>query len=302
VKALLLVETRRVIARRLVKGLVILALAGIALAGIIAAATSHRPSPDVVAAAERQAADNLRECLAGHSVAPQDLPPNVTLDEFCRENIRTEFYYSSNQLNIRDLPNWIQGASFILFVGALVVGASFVGAEWHAGTMTTLLTWEPRRLRVLAAKAVACVAVVFLLAAGLEVVLSLALALVAKTRGITSGLPSGWFRSVVGTIARVGAAAAAASALGLALAMIGRNAAAAMGVSFGYLAIVEGLIRGLKPQWQPWLFGDNLNAFILGGGSLPGGRSVGGAALVLGVYLGVLLFVAAVSFRVRDVN
>jgi len=302
VKALLLVEIRRVIARRLIKGLVILAVAGIALGAIIAAATSHRPSPEVVAAGEQRAADALRECLAGHTIEPQDLPPDVTLEEFCRENVRPEFYYASGGLNLRDLPNWLQGVSFILFVGALVVGASFVGAEWHAGTMTTLLTWEPRRLRVLAAKALACVAVVFVLAAGLEVVLSLVLALVAKTRGITSGLPAGWFRSVVGAIARVGTSSAAASALGLSLAMIGRNAAAAMGVSFGYLAIVEGLIRGLKPQWQKWLFGDNLNAFILGGGSFPGGRSVAAAALVLGLYLGVLLFVAAVSFRVRDVN
>ena len=38
---------------------------------------------------------------------------------------------------------------------AWLLAASFVGAEWHAGTMGTLLTWEPRRLYVLGAKVAA---------------------------------------------------------------------------------------------------------------------------------------------------
>jgi len=37
---------------------------------------------------------------------------------------------------------------------AWVIGASSIGAEWQARSITTLLTWEPRRARVLAAKVV----------------------------------------------------------------------------------------------------------------------------------------------------
>ena len=34
----------------------------------------------------------------------------------------------------------------------IVLGASAVGAEYRAGTVTTILTWEPRRVRLLAAR------------------------------------------------------------------------------------------------------------------------------------------------------
>ena len=39
--------------------------------------------------------------------------------------------------------------AIFLVVGALFAGASVAGAEWRAGSMTTLLTWEPRRVRVI---------------------------------------------------------------------------------------------------------------------------------------------------------
>jgi len=302
VRVLLSVEFRRFAARELVLVLVVAALSGIGMAGVIAAVKSRPPVAELAARAELRAGRELRACLAGKQVSPDELPPGETLEEFCRANIRPENYYGSQQIALRDLPNWIEGVSFILFVGSLVLGASFVGAEWHAGTMMTLLTWEPRRLRVMAAKVIACVVSVFVLAVGLLVALSLTMTLVAATRGITSGLPDGLFGSVAGSVLRSAAAASLASALGLALAMIGRNTAAAMGVTFGYLAIVEGLIRALRPGWQKWLLGDNLSVFIMGRAEGFAGRSLGGAALVLLLYAGVLLLAAATSFRARDVS
>ena len=54
--------------------------------------------------------------------------------------------------------------------------------------MTTLLTWEPRRVRVLMAKSVVAAVCVFVLMALLLAVFALALTLVASTRGITDHL------------------------------------------------------------------------------------------------------------------
>jgi hypothetical protein len=59
---------------------------------------------------------------------------------------------------------WVPGSAdgmlllalFFLVVGALVGGATVAGAEWRAGTVTALLTWEPRRVRVHLARVVAC--------------------------------------------------------------------------------------------------------------------------------------------------
>nr|MDQ3385874.1 hypothetical protein [Actinomycetota bacterium] len=44
----------------------------------------------------------------------------------------------------------------LLAMGAVIGGALVVGGEWKVGTVTTLLTWEPRRGRAIAARFVAC--------------------------------------------------------------------------------------------------------------------------------------------------
>ena len=56
------------------------------------------------------------------------------------------------------LEGVLQGVSGALAVVGWALGASLVGAEFASRSMTTLLTWEPRRGRVFVAKAVAAVA------------------------------------------------------------------------------------------------------------------------------------------------
>jgi len=209
-----------------------------------------------------------------------------------------------SELRLADLPTILEGTSFLFVIGGWLIGASFVGAEWQAGTVTTLLTWEPRRLRVLIAKSIACAVGLVVMVAVLDAVFALVLTLVAQTRGTTAGLADGFLGDVVALILRIAGVSAVGGLLGLAIAMVARNTGAAIGIGFVYLAVVESLMRGLRPGWAPWLLGDNANAFVLGGdpSSLMTGRSVGEAALVLGLYVAGLLVVAAASFRARDVG
>jgi len=86
------------------------------------------------------------------------------------------------------LPDILKGTSIPLIIASWLLGASFIGADWHAGTVATLLTWEPRRVRVILTKAVACIVVMFALAVGLQPLLSVALAVVAELRGSTEGV------------------------------------------------------------------------------------------------------------------
>lgn len=211
---------------------------------------------------------------------------------------------ASYTFSLVDLRNILEGTSFLLSIGGWVVGASFVGAEWQAGTMTTLLTWEPGRGRILATKAVACAVGLFVIAAALQAVFGLVLWLVAATRGTTVGADAGWLWGVVGVGARAGAVATLFGLLGLSVAMVARNSGAALGIGFAYLAVIEGLIRGLRPGWQSWLLGDNAGLFIVGHPSpgSPVGRSAAGAAGVLALYGAFLLWIAATSFRTRDVG
>jgi ABC-type transport system involved in multi-copper enzyme maturation permease subunit len=320
--ALLGVEVRRALARRMLLALIVLALGGVAVGGLITFVKSHPPSADVISQAQAQADADVQRCLNGRYVREKDLPPNTTLDEWCHQNITARNYYSSSTFHLWDLDNWLQGVSFLLVAGALAMGASFVGAEWHAGSMTTLLTWEPRRLRVLVAKTIAIAAVAFVVTIGLQAALSLVLTLVAVTRGDTAETGGAWLWSVVGSGLRISATASIASVMGLAVAMIGRNVSAALGGIFVYVAVIEQIFRAIRMKFGMWLLGDNVAVFITGRPrtfydqtvtSFPGGgqsmavsqpnvRTVGQAAVIVGLYAVVLLVAAAWSFRARDVN
>jgi ABC-2 type transport system permease protein len=171
--------------------------------------------------------------------------------------------------------------------------------------MTTLLTWEPRRVRVLAAKLAVVSALAFVGYLLLQAILGLILAPTAVFKGTTEGVGGEWFRHVISFLLRGGATAAIAATFGAALATIGRNTAAALGVAFGYFAIVEPLLRALRPKWQPWLLVDNVATFTLGSSGSNAefsSRSATGAGLLIGVYAIALAAAAVAVFRARDVT
>jgi ABC-type transport system involved in multi-copper enzyme maturation permease subunit len=214
------------------------------------------------------------------------------------------FFQSSSALEgflLVDFEDVLLGTSVMIVILGWVLGATAVGAEWHYRSMTTLLTWEPRRIPVLVAKLVAATLMAFLISMFLQLWLLGTLAPAALYGGSTEGADAGWFFDVVTLMARVGLVASLGSAMGAALAYIGRNTAAALGAGFAYLAIVEGLIRGLKPEWQRWLIGDNAATVIGGSDEIIIGRSIGGAAVMIAFYALLLALVAGAFFKSRDV-
>jgi hypothetical protein len=112
-------------------------------------------------------------------------------------------------------------------------------------------------------------------------------------------------RDVAGTVLRIGVASAFGAALGVTLAMIGRNTAAALGVAFGYIAIVESLLRGFIPKISSSLLSTNLVVFVDGkaGTSETGSViAVGKASITIAIYAAALFVVALALFRTRDVT
>jgi hypothetical protein len=157
---------------------------------------------------------------------------------------------------------------------------------------------------VLAAKVAACLAAVFALSVGLQALLGAVLAVDAAAQGSTAGADGVWLAETAGVVFRVSLLSAIFAGFGFGLASVGRNTAAALGAGFGYLVIVENIVRGLRPQWTPWLLTDNAGMLILASpGDFPMlGRSTVGAGLYLGFLAAVLLGVAAAFFRSRDVH
>jgi hypothetical protein len=204
--------------------------------------------------------------------------------------------------HIRDALLAVDGFVIVLL---FVLGATFIGAEWHTGSMATLLTWEPRRVRVFVAKAAA--AAIFAFAATLGVLAFLALALLpaAIFHGTTAGAGGGWLLSTLGLVLRGGAVGMFAAVIGLAVASLGRNTAAALGGAFVYFVFIEQLIRGLRPRWQPWLLSDNVATFLLGhapDSSSLFPRSPAAAALWLCVIAFAIGGTSLLAFHRRDVT
>jgi len=244
------------------------------------------------------------KCSQGeYGVPAQDIPPGESLQSFCEANISTAPLPNPEYplVHIRDA---ILGVLGFLIVLALVLGATFIGAEWHAGSMATLLTWEPRRARVFAAKAAAAAIFVILATLALLTFLALALLPAALFRGTTAGADGGWLLSTVGLALRGSVIASAAAVIGLAVASLGRNTAAALGGAFVYFAILEPFTRALRPKWQPWLLSDNVATFVLA--HAPDGATFTRSPIVAALWLGVITIALAgaslLAFQRRDVS
>jgi hypothetical protein len=212
--------------------------------------------------------------------------------------------YLTPEYELSSFPDVLKGSSLVLLSVAWMLGASAIGAEWHAGHVTTILTWEPRRGRVMAAKIVASLTSVFVLSLAVQAVLGIALAIDAAGRGSTAGVDASWLSEAAAVALRVALLSSIFAGFGFALASVGRNTAVALGVGFGYLVIVENLVRGLRPQWTPWLLTDNAGLFVVGSQTdVPLlGRTVAGAGLYLAAVAVALLLGASGTFRARDVT
>lgn len=202
------------------------------------------------------------------------------------------------------LPDVLMGTSLVLVSVAWILGASSIGADWHAGHVTTILTWEPRRGRVMLAKIAASLASVFVVSLVIQALLGAALAVAAAFEGSTAGADAAWLAESAGVALRVALLSTIFAGFGFGLASAGRNTAVALGVGFGYLVIVENLVRGLRPQWTPWLLTENAGLFIVDSPiDFPLlARSTVGAGMYLAAVGAVLLLVASGLFRARDVN
>ena len=193
-------------------------------------------------------------------------------------------------------------AAAVLALAGLVAGASVIGAEWRAGTMPLLLTWEPRRKRVLAAKAVATFVTAVGVAAALEVLFVAALVPAAALRGTMDGVDLAWTADLAFAGLRIAFLTGVAATTGFALAAIGRNTTVALGAAFVQLNLVENLLRGLRPGWSGWLIGENATVFLADAAlsDVPFDRSTLGAAVILATYALGLLAVALALFQRRD--
>ena len=221
------------------------------------------------------------------------------------------------------LPESLVGtlmAGFPFFGGvlALMLGVLTLGSEYGWGTLKTLFTQGPGRLKVFGAKLIAVAA-----ALGLFVLVAYALGAVsswaiAAAEGADASWPSAWL--LVRGLAGGWLIFAAWAALGMLLAVVTRGTALATGIGILYAFVVEGLLSVLAGEISVL---DRLVEFFVrangyslvsalgvsadevsdnGPGSFSGPFVAGGqATLVLAVYTAAFVLVAAWLLRRRDV-
>src|SRR4029079_9965827 len=110
-------------------------------------------------------------------------------------------------------------------LGGFFGGASVAGAEWRAGTITTVLTWEPRRVRLHLTRTAACAILAALISLVLQSVFLAAFLPSVFAHGSTAGVDAAWVSSLVIAMLRSSLLTAMAAMLGVALATLGRNTA-----------------------------------------------------------------------------
>lgn len=304
---LLHAELRRISARRLVQLLVLLiGLAAIA-GGLLAFLTTSSLSGSayqqrVQDAATRRAAvqAEVRRCIDQHqpgsTAPPSDATLKICVPDKTIRALDPRFHHT----------RWravLQASSGVLAAVAWLLGASLIGAEYQSRSLTTTLTWESRRSRVFAAKAMTAIGFAVLLTACSLLLVELAMIPAATLHGApTNGEPGP--AALAGVVLRGSALSAIAAALGFSLATLGRHTAAALGAGFAYVIILENILGGAFPGWRRWLLLGNTITFLSGknsGDQVPG-RSVTAAAMILLSVATIFTVAALVAFRHRDVS
>jgi len=265
---LFIVEMRRAMRRRVVRVLILLALVASAIAGVVAFLDSSGKT-----AVE----------LHAHG----ELHPAMLADWWVAAR-------SDGAVLI---------AAMFLLLGGVFAGAAVAGAEWRAGTITTLLTWEPRRVRLNLTRTAACGVLALVIALGLQAAFLASFLPAVLAHGTTAGTDAGWWLSLALVLARTALLTSIAAMLGASLANLGRNTAFALGAVFAWMAVIEGLLRHLRPGWAQYLWGENIGTVVpwaqVKNVQFSRGPWLALATLVL--YTAVIIVTATVVFRRRDI-
>lgn len=198
----------------------------------------------------------------------------------------------------------------LVALAAFLAGATFIGHEWQQRTLHALVVWEPRRLRVVAAKATALAAAVAL-ALGVGELLVHGLGyLGGRLRGTVEGTDAAWWLGQAAFVGRGLGVALAAALAGATLALLSRSAAFAIAAGLVQVGAVESFVLAVRPDWQVWTFRGAANAVLDGGTTVvfagPDGQplsvavTAAAASVTVAAYLLIVGGSAVASFARRD--
>ena len=146
-----------------------------------------------------------------------------------------------------------------------VIGASFIGADLKAGMVEHLLTWEPRRLRLIASRLVAGAVTLFVLTVLLCIFLIVMLYLLCAISGTTDGITGDLWGDIAAAVFRAGLSGAIFFMMGIGVTILVNNSLGSIVGFVIYWFIIEGfLLEAFLPAVVKWLPVKNASAFADG--------------------------------------
>ncbi|MFT7597555.1 MAG: ABC-2 type transport system permease protein [Acidimicrobiales bacterium] len=214
-----------------------------------------------------------------------------------------------------EAPDVLGPLSALLPIMAYVIGASSIGADSKTGMLEQLLTWEPRRLRLLAARVIAGGLGVAVIAAVLAALMVALLYGLAATAGTTNGTSGEFWTNTAMAVLRTGVASGLFAIFGIAITLLVDSSVGSIVGFLIYSFIIENVIGAFLPKVAVYTLITNADAF---GGGRPVQRVDGSvfsdnfdlidahsyltAGLILLVAVAVGVMVAGGVFRVRDID
>lgn len=269
---LLKVELTRLRWRR---AIVVLLLACVAVPVVLIAgyAWSTRPLGEAeIAEAKQLAAQEASQPYVAEQIAeceedPENfMGPGAEAGE-CKAAMTPTYenYLYRQSFELDAVRTDVGAAAIVILAGlAMLVGTTFAGHDWNTGSMSNQLLFEPRRLRVWWAKALAVGAATAIVGTLVLALFWGAAWLIGSSRDAVAG--PGLWRSVLETQARGVLVIALGAVLGYALTMLFRSTVATLSLMFGVAIASSALIAAIFGSGGTrWQLASNFFAFVLGG-------------------------------------
>lgn len=265
---LFVVELLRLGRRRFTKVLLALSLIGYLLAiaflwqshsrvtaADIAQATTQRDQQIV------QIAQSTTECLKVAGNTEQQCGTVPTADQF-----PVDQFLANDPFRPREVQRYALGVGAAVALAGFLLAATSIGAEWSSRNIVAWLFYEPRRLRLMWAKLLAISSVVLALSAIAQLLWAGTARLLINSRGVAvSSLgpdAAHFWPDVLRVQIRAALVVVPVVLIGFGLANLIKNTAAALGIAFVYLAVVESVLRAISPALQPYQFTTSLLAWV----------------------------------------
>jgi ABC-2 type transport system permease protein len=236
---LALAELSRLMARRFVQLMAVLLIAAFGVTVATTVASSHQPTTAEWQQAEEQVRiaearlDQIRLDCERREVSP------AFCDQIDERQPRIEEYLYGVFVFSEEIPELAYFMIAFLALFALLVAASFVGAELASGGMTNLLLWRPQRGVVLGTKLATVLAALLAVSVVASVLYIGAFYAIAEVGGVPGDVDAEFWGDLALTVLRGMGLVVFAAAIGFGAATLGRHTAAALGLVATYAIVWE---------------------------------------------------------------